>query len=29
VMNFQWYHLIPADGIAGSRIHELLGITYP
>ena len=29
VMNFQWYHLIPADGIAGSRIHELLGIKYP
>ena len=29
VMNFQWYHLIPTDGIAGSRVHELLGITYP
>jgi hypothetical protein len=29
VMDFQWYHLIPTDGIAGSRVHELLGIAYP
>lgn len=29
VMNFQWYHLIPTDGIAGSRVHELLGIAHP
>ena len=29
VMNYQWYHTIPTDGIAGLKVHELLGIAYP